>query len=99
VGYGAADLLLLVEPEGGDGTIIMDKNGLDKWQNLDAAQAKLVALFRELIDDPGYGELRVDVKTLKKGNMEVVLSCGKKYRFVLKLNPPAGEAGKEKSSR
>lgn len=60
-----------------------DSNG--QWLNLDSVQEKLVALFRDLIDHPGFGELRVDVKILKKGNKEVVLSSGKQYRFVLRL--------------
>jgi len=51
------------------------------------AQAKLVALFRDLIDHPGFGELRVDIKILKKGDKEVVLSSGKQYRFVLRARP------------
>ncbi|MBI4834812.1 MAG: hypothetical protein HY811_08355 [Planctomycetes bacterium] len=61
-----------------------------RWQNMEQAQAKLDALFRELVDYPGFGELHVDVKTLKKGDKEVVLSSGKQYRFVLKLKKETG---------
>ncbi|MFH1227004.1 MAG: hypothetical protein V1701_03750 [Planctomycetota bacterium] len=56
----------------------------DRWVNLTPARDKLLSLFREILEDPGYGELRVDVKALRNGQMEVVISCGKKYRFVLK---------------
>ncbi|MFH0887956.1 MAG: hypothetical protein V1871_01960 [Planctomycetota bacterium] len=47
-------------------------------------ESKLITLFRELINHPGFGELRVDVKILRKGKKEVVLSSGKQYRFILK---------------
>jgi len=59
------------------------------WQNLDAAEAKLMALFREMVDHNGFSELRVEVKLLKKGRKNVVLSSGKDYHFVLK---PFGDA-------
>ena len=55
-----------------------------EWLNLETVESKLVLLFRELIDHPGFGELRVEVKILKKGSKEVVLSSGKQYRFILK---------------
>jgi hypothetical protein len=59
----------------------------NEWINLNLAENKLIALFRELIAHPGFGELRADIKILRKGQKEVVVSCGKQYRFVLK---PAG---------
>ena len=66
-------------------TITNDKNntGNGKWQNMDAAETKLISLFRELVDYTGFGELKVDVSTLRNGKKEVILSSGKKYRFVL----------------
>ncbi len=62
-----------------------DNNG--KWAGLDAAQAKLVALFRGMVDHNGHSELQVEVKPLKKGRKDVVLSSGKDYHFVLKPAP------------
>jgi hypothetical protein len=54
------------------------------WVNLNLVQDKLITLFREILAHPGFGELRVDVKILRKEQKEVVFSCGKQYRFVLK---------------
>jgi hypothetical protein len=53
------------------------------WLNLDAAETKLMELFRELIDHHGFGELKVNVRIMKDGRKEVILSFGKEYRFVL----------------
>ena len=65
--------------------ISMDKNGTGNngWQNLDAAESKLISLFRGLVGHPGFGELKVDVSVLRNGKKEVILSSGKKYRFIL----------------
>jgi hypothetical protein len=51
---------------------------------LEAAEAKLMELFRGMVDHHGFSELRVEVKLLKKGRKDVVLSSGKDYHFVLK---------------
>ncbi len=56
------------------------------WQNLDRAEAKLVALFRELVNHSGFGEIKVEVRIMKDARKEVILSFGKQYRFVL-TNP------------
>lgn len=44
---------------------------------------KLLAMLDDLIQHQGFGEARIDVKILKRGRREVVLTCGKQYRFVL----------------
>jgi len=62
------------------------------WLNLEAAEAKLMELFRGMVDHNGHSELRVEVKPLKKGRKNVVMSSGKDYHFVLKpVQPPVGE--------
>lgn len=40
-------------------------------------------LYRELIAHDGFGELRVDVRILKRKQKEVIITCGKQYRFVV----------------
>ena len=50
----------------------------------DRCQFYLVELFRGMVEHNGVSELRVDVKPLKKGRKDVVLSSGKDYHFVLK---------------
>ena len=47
-------------------------------------------LFREMVEHDGLSRLLVDVKPLKKGRKNVVLSSGKDFHFVLKpIQAPA----------
>ena len=45
--------------------------------------SNLVQLYEELFEHDGYGEIRVEVRILKRGQKEVILHCGKQYRFVV----------------
>lgn len=53
----------------------------------DAAKACLVELFDELLRHDGYGDLAVEMRILKRGQKEVLLRCGKQYRFVVDFEP------------
>jgi hypothetical protein len=55
----------------------------NKWVNLAPARDKLNALFMDILEHPGFGELHVNIRILKDARKEVVLCCGKEYRFVL----------------
>jgi hypothetical protein len=44
---------------------------------------KLLTLYGELFRHDGYGTLRVEMRFLKKGQKEILLICGKEYRFVV----------------
>ncbi|WP_445372508.1 hypothetical protein ACH518_07970 [Methylomonas sp. HW2-6] len=48
-----------------------------------AAQRKLETLFGELLDHDGFGDLRVEMRLLKRGQKEVIIYCGKQYRYVV----------------
>lgn len=48
-----------------------------------ALTARLHALLQEVLDHDGYGSIRIDVRLLKRGQKEVILDCGKQYRFVV----------------
>ena len=52
---------------------------------------KLFSLYRDLFLHDGYGTLRVEMRFLKKGQKEILVICGKEYRFVVDalnvLNP------------
>ena len=67
----------------------MDKNGTGnngtngQRQNLGPVESKIAVLLKDLMDHPGFSELRMDVRFLKKGKKEVVLSSVKQYRFVV----------------
>ena len=55
-----------------------------------AVKRQLEALYDELFAHDGYGELRVEIRILKRGQKEVILHCGKQYRYVVDYRPTAG---------
>ena len=55
---------------------------------------KLVDLYHMLICHNGFGEMSMDIHILKRGQKEVVLRCGKQYRFVVDT-PTHGINGEE----
>ncbi len=44
---------------------------------------RLSSLFDELLRHNGYGQLEVNMRLLRRGQKEVVVRCGKEYRFVV----------------
>lgn len=59
-----------------------------------ATKARLLALFDELFAHEGFGALRVEMRILRRGQKEVILDCGKQYRFVLDYENGHGRAGR-----
>ena len=49
--------------------------------------ARLVALYADLLTHDGFGEIRVEVRILKRRQKEVIIHCGKQYRFVVDFVP------------
>jgi hypothetical protein len=49
-------------------------------------EQKLLEVFKDLIKHNGYGQLKVEVKILKRGQQEVIIYYGKQYRFVIDTN-------------
>ncbi len=54
-----------------------------------AVLAKLKELYCDLFRHEGFGELRVEMRILRRGQKEVVIHCGKQYRFVIDAVPSA----------
>ena len=44
---------------------------------------KLADLYYMLVCHNGFGEMGVDIRILKRGQKEVIIRCGKQYRFVV----------------
>ncbi len=44
---------------------------------------RLNALYNMLVEHDGYGEMHIDFKILKKGQKEIIIHCGKQYRYVV----------------
>jgi hypothetical protein len=54
-------------------------------------KARLAELFDELLGHDGYADLSIEMRILKRGQKEVVIRCGKQYRYVVDF-VPAGAA-------
>lgn len=48
---------------------------------------KLSELFDELFEHEGYGDLCMRIRILSRGQKEVVIDCGKQYRYIVDYNP------------
>lgn len=46
-------------------------------------KSRLSALYDELMTHDGFGEMRVEIRLLKRGQKEVIIHCGRQYRFVI----------------
>jgi hypothetical protein len=44
---------------------------------------RLLELLDELMAHDGFGSIKVDVRLLKRGQKEVIIDCGKQYRYVV----------------
>jgi hypothetical protein len=49
--------------------------------------AKLEALYTEAFAHDGFAEIRVEIRILRRGQKEVILHCGKQYRYVVDYLP------------
>ena len=45
--------------------------------------AKMCELYEMLYRHDGYGEMMVEMRILKRGQKEIIIRCGKQYRFVV----------------
>lgn len=52
---------------------------------------KLASLYGEVFNHDGYGDIRLEVKILRRGQKEVVIHCGKQYRFVVDFANSKGQ--------
>ncbi|UCV12765.1 hypothetical protein KI614_06005 [Dechloromonas denitrificans] len=64
---------------------------LDRPAALEAANATVLAklhdLYREAFSHDGFAELKVEMRILRRGQKEVILHCGKQYRYVIDYAP------------
>ncbi|MFT6101974.1 MAG: hypothetical protein ACJAZJ_000979 [Candidatus Endobugula sp.] len=49
----------------------------------DQVKKKMLDVFDEVFCHDGYGNFSVSVRILKRGQKEVIIDCGKQYRYVL----------------
>ncbi len=55
--------------------------------NLTDDHKQILEMIRQLYGDlffhDGYGELKIEMRFLKKGQKEIIIHCGKDYRYVV----------------
>lgn len=51
-------------------------------------KAKIFELYDDLFAHNGYGEIKIEMRILHRGQKEVILHFGKQYRFVVDYHPP-----------
>jgi hypothetical protein len=44
---------------------------------------QLLGLYCDLFRHDGFGEFRIEMRILRRGQKEVIVHCGKQYRYVL----------------
>lgn len=44
---------------------------------------KFKTLYDEMFSHDGHGNIRIEMKILRRGQKEVIIHCGKQYRFVV----------------
>ena len=50
---------------------------------VDDPVTRMQQLYNELLAHDGYGDMRVEVRIMRRGQKEVIIHCGKQYRYVL----------------
>lgn len=43
----------------------------------------LIRLYSELFNHDGFGDIRIEMRILRRSQKEVIIHCGKQYRYVL----------------
>ena len=70
-----------------------DKRRIQDFSMLEAVEVQelrstLLTVLDDLLLHDGFGRFEVDMKILKRGQKEVLISCGKEYRFLINFNNP-----------
>ncbi len=61
----------------------MPVNTAKKISTNKEVKAKILELYDDVFTHNGYGEIKVEVRILRRGQKEVIIHCGKQYRFVV----------------
>lgn len=62
----------------------------------EAVREMLLKTFEFLLTHEGSGKLEVSMKLLKRGQKEILIQCGRSYRFVVDM--PEKPVNREKSN-
>jgi hypothetical protein len=50
-------------------------------------EQKITELYDELLKHDGYGRLEIDMKILKRNQKEIIIKCGREFRYVVDFHP------------
>lgn len=56
---------------------------------------KLVGLYEEAFNHDGFAEIKVEIRILRRGQKEVILHCGKQYRYIVDASGRATTLGRK----
>ena len=57
--------------------------------------SRLDEVLEDVLRHPGFGEIKIDTRWLKRGQKEVIIACGKQYRFVVPVPDDAVSSEKK----
>ena len=47
---------------------------------------QLISLYCDLFNHDGFGDIRIEMRILRRNQKELIIHCGKQYRYVLDCN-------------
>ena len=60
-------------------------------------KVRLLQLFDELLEHDGFGNMKIEMRLLRRGQKEVIVDCGKQYRFVVDFQSSTTESTDNKT--
>ncbi len=61
-------------------------NGVKMINSNNEVKKQILSLYDMLVGHEGYGEIKVNFKIIKKDRKEIIIHCGKQYRYVIDIN-------------
>lgn len=50
---------------------------------------QLSTLYKEIFAHDGYGDIKLEMRILRRGQKEIIIYCGKQYRYIVDYNNDA----------
>lgn len=51
---------------------------------------RFAQLYTEMFSHDGYADMRVEMKILRRGQKEIIIHCGRQYRFIVDFKNGVG---------
>lgn len=65
---------------------VLERSSVTQTANA-AVLTKLNELYNEALAHDGFAEIKVEIRILRRGQKEIILHCGKQYRYVVDYTP------------